>query len=107
TLLRLVAGFEQPSAGRVLIAGRDVSRLSPADRGIGMVFQNYALFPHLTARKNIEYGLKMRGWGSEKRRIRAQEMIERMRLDGLASSRAASGSAWRSPERSPTSPTSC
>ncbi len=83
TLLRLVAGFEQPSAGRVLIAGRDVSRLSPADRGIGMVFQNYALFPHLTARKNIEYGLKMRGWGSEKRRIRAQEMIERMRLDGL------------------------
>ncbi|UOQ61821.1 ABC transporter ATP-binding protein [Leucobacter rhizosphaerae] len=83
TLLRLVAGFEQPTRGRIRIDGSDVSRLSPADRGLGMVFQNYALFPHLTTQKNIEYGLKMRGWDRAARADRAREMLERMRLGGF------------------------
>jgi putative spermidine/putrescine transport system ATP-binding protein len=84
TLLRLVAGFESPTSGAIRLQGRDVSTLSPADREIGMVFQNYALFPHLSAAGNIEYGLRMRGWNRARRRERVAEMVERMRLTGLA-----------------------
>src|SRR6476646_5609065 len=53
TILRLIAGFTLPSAGQILLQGRDVSRLTPAERGIGMVFQQYALFPHMTVADNI------------------------------------------------------
>jgi ABC-type spermidine/putrescine transport systems, ATPase components len=81
TLLRLIAGFDTPTSGRVILGGTDVSRVSPAGRGIGMVFQNYALFPHLSVRRNIEYGLRMRGWRRLRRRERADEMLARMRLD--------------------------
>ena len=59
TLLRLIAGLETPTAGRVLIAGRDVTALDPADRGIAMVFQSYALYPHLTIAQNIAFPLRM------------------------------------------------
>ena len=83
TLLRLIAGFDTPTSGRIVLNGEDVSRLSPARRGIGMVFQNYALFPHLTVRRNIEYGLRMRGWNATRRRERTDEMLERMRLGEL------------------------
>jgi len=61
TLLRIVAGLESPSAGRVLIDGRDVTALEPAERDIAMVFQNYALYPHMSVRENMAYGLKIRG----------------------------------------------
>ncbi len=61
TLLRLVAGLETPDAGRILIAGRDVTRLDPAARDIAMVFQNYALYPHMSAFDNMAYGLRIRG----------------------------------------------
>ncbi len=57
TLLRLIAGFERPDRGRILILGRDVAGLPPEQRGVGMVFQDYALFPHLTVEKNIAFGL--------------------------------------------------
>ncbi|MGP4110206.1 ABC transporter ATP-binding protein [Streptomyces sp. 4N509B] len=80
TLLRLVAGFEAPSEGEIRLHGREVSSLSPAEREVGMVFQNYALFPHLTVRRNIEYGLRMRGWDRQRRAARVTEMLERMRL---------------------------
>jgi putative spermidine/putrescine transport system ATP-binding protein len=83
TLLRMIAGFESVSEGSIELFGRDVSRLSPADREIGMVFQNYALMPHLTVRRNIEYGLRMRGWARADRHQRVQEMMERMRLGKL------------------------
>jgi multiple sugar transport system ATP-binding protein len=59
TLLRIVAGLETQSAGRVLIGGRDVSDLKPARRGLAMVFQNYAVFPHMTVRDNVAFGLAM------------------------------------------------
>ncbi|WP_375393884.1 ABC transporter ATP-binding protein [uncultured Sphingomonas sp.] len=59
TLLRLIAGLEAPSAGQVLIGGRDVTALEPADRGIAMVFQSYALYPHLTVAQNIGFPLRM------------------------------------------------
>jgi putative spermidine/putrescine transport system ATP-binding protein len=84
TLLKVIAGFEAPSAGRVLLRGRDISRLSPARRGVGMVFQNYALFPHMTVAQNIGYGLKLRRVSRAGRELRVGEMLELLRLDGLA-----------------------
>ena len=74
TTLRLIAGFDSPSRGRILLGGRDVTRLPPNRRKLGMVFQNYALFPHMTVAENIGFGLKMagmdKGWIGEKvRRI--------------------------------------
>ncbi|MDT0268845.1 ABC transporter ATP-binding protein [Streptomyces sp. DSM 44915] len=83
TLLRLVAGFETPTTGSIRLHGREVASLSPAEREIGMVFQNYALFPHLSVRRNIEYGLRMRGWSRERRVERSAELLARMRLDQL------------------------
>ncbi|UED83935.1 ABC transporter ATP-binding protein [Streptomyces profundus] len=83
TLLRLVAGFEAPTTGSIRLHGQEVASLSPAEREIGMVFQNYALFPHLTVRRNIEYGLRMRGWNRERRVARSAELLARMRLDAL------------------------
>jgi putative spermidine/putrescine transport system ATP-binding protein len=80
TLLRLIAGFDTPTSGDIHLGGRLVSSLSPAQRDIGMVFQNYALFPHLSVRRNVEYGLKMRGWTRARRAERVGEMLERMRL---------------------------
>src|ERR687885_1265465 len=59
TLLRIVAGLETPTSGRVRIAGRDVTALEPADRDIAMVFQNYALYPHMTVAENMGYGLRI------------------------------------------------
>ena len=61
TLLRLVAGLETASSGRIMIDGRDVTRVDPSDRDIAMVFQNYALYPHMTVFENMAYGLKIRG----------------------------------------------
>jgi sn-glycerol 3-phosphate transport system ATP-binding protein len=61
TLLRIVAGLESPTAGRVAIAGRDVTALEPSERDIAMVFQNYALYPHMTVAQNMGYGLRIRG----------------------------------------------
>jgi sn-glycerol 3-phosphate transport system ATP-binding protein len=61
TLLRLVAGLEIPSAGRITIGGRDVTGLDPSERDIAMVFQNYALYPHMTVFDNMAYGLRIRG----------------------------------------------
>ncbi len=60
TTLRMLAGLEKPTSGRILFAGRDVTTVPAAERNIGMVFQNYALWPHMTVRKNIEYGLRLR-----------------------------------------------
>ena len=61
TLLRMVAGLEEATAGRICIGDRDVTHLDPADRGVAMVFQTYALYPHMTVRENMGFGLKMNG----------------------------------------------
>jgi sn-glycerol 3-phosphate transport system ATP-binding protein len=71
TTLRLIAGLEQASSGRIAIGGRDVTRLPPAKRGVSMVFQNYALFPHLSVAENIIFGLKVRD-------VRKRERDERL-----------------------------
>jgi putative spermidine/putrescine transport system ATP-binding protein len=83
TLLRMLAGFDALTSGAIFLDGRDVSPLPPARRGIGMVFQHYALFPHMTVRDNIGYGLKMRGWRRNARDRRIDEMLEIVRLDGM------------------------
>ncbi|MDR5701910.1 ABC transporter ATP-binding protein [Agromyces aerolatus] len=87
TLLRMIAGFDSPTSGRIMLGDRDVSRLAPSRREIGMVFQNYALFPTLTVEKNVEYGLRMRGWSSRDRSRRVAEMLERMHLSAFAKRR--------------------
>jgi ABC-type Fe3+/spermidine/putrescine transport system ATPase subunit len=84
TLLRIIAGFESPDSGEMKLQGRDISRLSPAERGLGMVFQQYALFPHLTVAENVGYGLRMRRWESGPLRARVEHMLEIVGLPHLA-----------------------
>jgi putative spermidine/putrescine transport system ATP-binding protein len=102
TTLRIVAGFIEPSAGRVLIGGRDVTRLPPYARNTGMVFQSYALFPHMSVAENVGFGLEMRKVGRAERDSRITEALRLVRLDQTvcrASSRAGSSSASRLPAR--------
>jgi sn-glycerol 3-phosphate transport system ATP-binding protein len=76
TTLRIIAGLDAPTSGRVLIGGRDVTALAPAARGIAMVFQSYALFPHLTVAENIVFGLRVRRVANREERLaRAAEML--------------------------------
>lgn len=76
TLLRLIAGLEEPSAGRVEINGRDVTQLSPSERQISMVFQSYALFPHLSVAENVIFGLKVRKVGRVDREARLKRVAD-------------------------------
>jgi putative spermidine/putrescine transport system ATP-binding protein len=82
TCLRLIAGFEQPTSGRVLLQGRDVTSIPPFDRDVNTVFQDYALFPHMTVSGNVEYGLKVKGVPSKERQSRAREALHMVRLEG-------------------------
>jgi putative spermidine/putrescine transport system ATP-binding protein len=83
TTLRVIAGFERPDAGRVELQGVDVTRVAPAQRAVNTVFQDYALFPHMTVAENVEYGLRVKGMSRHDRRARAQDVLERVRLPGL------------------------
>jgi putative spermidine/putrescine transport system ATP-binding protein len=80
TTLRLIAGFEAPTTGRVLLAGRDVTRVPPARRDVNTVFQDYALFPHMSVLRNVEYGLMVKGVGRGERRERALQALATVRL---------------------------
>ncbi|GAA5662159.1 vitamin B12 import ATP-binding protein BtuD [Brucella sp. NBRC 14130] len=85
TLLTMIAGFEQPTNGRIIVGDVDITTLPPNRRNVGMVFQKYALFPHLTVRQNIAFPLKMRRLGSKKDiRSRVDEMLELIRLNDFA-----------------------
>ena len=105
TCLRMIAGFEAPTDGRVLLGGEDVSRLAPYERDVNTVFQDYALFPHMTVEENVEYGLRVKKVPAADRR----EPGGRCARDGAArrpsatasraSSRAASASGSRWPGR--------
>jgi sn-glycerol 3-phosphate transport system ATP-binding protein len=81
TLLRIVAGLEKNDSGRVLIGKRDVSRMPPGERNVAMVFQNYALYPHLTVCQNIEYGLKARKVKKEEREKLVAQAVKMVRLE--------------------------
>jgi putative spermidine/putrescine transport system ATP-binding protein len=85
TTLRVIAGFEQPDEGHVELAGLDVTRVPPSERDVNTVFQDYALFPHMTVQENVEYGLRVKGVGRRDRRIKAQEVLDRVRLPQVAS----------------------
>ena len=80
TTLRMIAGFESPSAGTIELGGQDVSRLPPFDRDVNTVFQDYALFPHMTVGQNVEYGLAVKKVAKRERRVRIQEALEMVRL---------------------------
>jgi sn-glycerol 3-phosphate transport system ATP-binding protein len=83
TLLRLVAGLETPSAGKVIIAGRDVTGLDPSERDIAMVFQNYALYPHMSVFDNMAYGLRIRGLSRAQITRKVEEAADLLGLEAL------------------------
>jgi putative spermidine/putrescine transport system ATP-binding protein len=83
TTLRLIAGFERPDEGRVELEGRDVSRLPPYARDVNTVFQDYALFPHMTVADNVGYGLRVKGISRRERQGRVEDILRRMRLPGV------------------------
>jgi putative spermidine/putrescine transport system ATP-binding protein len=83
TLLRLIAGFERPDAGRVELGGTDVTRQPPYARNVNTVFQDYALFPHMSVAENVEYGLRVKRVPRARRRARAEAVLEMVRLAGL------------------------
>src|SRR5690348_16300909 len=87
TLLRLIAGFERPDAGKIELGGRDVTLLPPYLRNTNTVFQDYALFPHMTVADNIAYGLRVKGVGRQEREKRVQRALEMVRLSGLGKRR--------------------
>ena len=82
TTLRMIAGFELPTAGRVLLHGDDVSRLAPFERDVNTVFQDYALFPHMTVGDNVAYGLVVRKVRKDERERRVTEALRMVRLEG-------------------------
>jgi putative spermidine/putrescine transport system ATP-binding protein len=83
TTLRLIAGFERPDDGRVELGGADVTRRPPYARDVNTVFQDYALFPHMTVAENVAYGLRVKGIAKAERTARVEEILRRMRLPGL------------------------
>ena len=87
TTLRLIAGFERPDTGRVLIAGNDVAGRRPYERNVGLLFQQYALFPHMTVEQNVAFGLRHRGFPKVDIHTRVGEMLELVELSGLAARR--------------------
>jgi putative spermidine/putrescine transport system ATP-binding protein len=82
TLLRVIAGFERPDSGTVELAGTDVTRQPPYARNVNTVFQDYALFPHMTVIENVEYGLKIQKVPRAERRRKAEQMLDLVRLSG-------------------------
>jgi putative spermidine/putrescine transport system ATP-binding protein len=82
TTLRMIAGFERPDAGSIELGGRDVSALPPFDRDVNTVFQDYALFPHMTVRENVEYGLRVKRVPKQERRMKAEDALRMVRLEG-------------------------
>src|SRR5262245_21993854 len=83
TTLRMIAGFEMPDEGTIELAGADVSHLPPYDRPVNTVFQDYALFPHMTVQENVEYGLMVKKIRKGERRGRAEEALAMVRPGGF------------------------
>jgi len=89
TVLRLIAGFEVPSSGRIVLGGQDVTKLPPFRRDVNTVFQDYALFPHLSVFENVAYGLRVKGIGKVETTARANEALGTVRLEGFGDRRPA------------------
>ena len=84
TLLRMIAGLEEPTSGRILIDGDDITGVPTHQRNFGMVFQSLALFPHLSVGDNVSYALRIRGTGKEEQMRRADELLRLVHLPGFA-----------------------
>ena len=84
TTLQMIAGFEEPTAGRIFIDGKDITGVKASQRGIGIVFQSYALFPHMTVFQNVSFGLEMRKVGEAERKARVMETLELVHLEDFA-----------------------
>jgi len=84
TLLRAIAGFVTPDEGTIRVGGEDITRLAPEKRATAMMFQSYALWPHMNVAGNIGYGLKMRGWKKDAIAARVEQMLALLQLDGFA-----------------------
>ena len=84
TTLQMIAGFAPPTAGRVVLEGRDITALPPSQRGLGIVFQSYALFPHMTVAQNVAFGLEMRGVTAAERQRRVDEALALVHLGSMA-----------------------
>ncbi len=84
TLLRMLAGFEMPSGGRLFLDGQDMTEIPPYERPVNMMFQSYALFPHMTVEKNVGYGLKHEGMTDAQRKDRVKELLDLVQLTPLA-----------------------
>jgi sulfate/thiosulfate transport system ATP-binding protein len=84
TLLRVIAGLEKPDSGRIFMTGRDTTHASVQDRKVGFVFQHYALFKHLTVRKNIAFGLEISKWPAARIKNRVDELLELIQLTGFS-----------------------
>ncbi|NBM20741.1 ABC transporter ATP-binding protein, partial [Streptomyces sp. GC420] len=87
TVLRMIAGFETPTSGTIELAGADVTRLAPFERDVHTVFQDYALFPHMTVEQNVAYGLKIRKVPRAERLKQAREALDSVRLPGFGGRR--------------------
>jgi putrescine transport system ATP-binding protein len=87
TLLRMLAGFETPDEGRIVLDGEDLTGVPPHERPVNMMFQNYALFPHMSVEKNIAFGLQMEGMPKGEQRARVEEMLALVRLEKQAKRR--------------------
>ena len=89
TMLRLISGFEHPDEGSIRILDQDIKGERPYERNVGLLFQDYALFPHMTVQQNVAYGLKHRGYDKQKIPARVSEMLELVKLSGLERRRPA------------------
>lgn len=87
TILRIIAGLEYPDAGMIFIEGKNMEQLGPEKRNVNMVFQNYALFPHMNVEQNIGYGLKMKGVPKAEIKARVKEMLKLVQLEGFEARR--------------------
>ena len=94
TLLKMIAGFERPTAGRVLLEGVDVSNVPPHERNVNTVFQQYALFPHMSVYDNVAFGLRAKKVAGDETRRRAMEMLEIVRLAEFAAASAGADVGW-------------
>lgn len=99
TLLRVIAGLEQPDTGRIYISAQEATTKTVQDRNVGFVFQHYALFKHLTVRRNIAFALELQKWPKDRIKHRVETLLELVQLEGLgdrypAQLSGGSGSGW-------------
>lgn len=101
TCLRMIAGFEQPTSGSIQLHGREVAGVPPYERDVNTVFQDYALFPHMTIEDNVGYGLMIRRVDKRERMRRVNEMLELVRLPGVGGRKPAQPPRWAACECAP------